>query len=83
MTVPTGDVGRIVAALSMVLDDDVLEDLVERVPNMNGTVGVRRAVVQDIGLVTLVLGENLVVQVHVLPLLKALRLMLSPSSPSS
>ena len=60
----------------MILDDDVLERLVERMADVNGSVGIRRSVMQDEGLMPLIMGEHLVVEVHVLPLLETLRLML-------
>jgi len=47
VTVPARDVGRIVARHGLKFDNDVLEDLVQRVADMNVAVGVGRAVVQD------------------------------------
>ena len=46
VAVPARDVRRIEALERARLDDDVLEDLVERVADVDGAVGVRRAVVQ-------------------------------------
>ncbi len=47
VTVPTRHIGSIVAVQCACLDDDVLQDLVHRVPDMDLAVGVRRTVVQD------------------------------------
>lgn len=49
VAIPTGDVGRIVALHSLQADDEILEQLVERVAQVDVTVGVGRAVVQNIG----------------------------------
>ncbi len=46
VAVPAGDVGRVEPHHGPRLHDDVLEDLVERVPHVDGAVGVRRPVVQ-------------------------------------
>ena len=46
VAVPTGDVGGEVPALGVAFNDEVLEDLVEGVTDVNGAVGIRRAVVQ-------------------------------------
>ncbi len=46
VTVPAGDVGRVEPHHGPRLHDDVLENLVERVPHVDGAVGVRRPVVQ-------------------------------------
>ncbi len=67
VAVPAGDVGGVEAGHGLGLDDEVLDALVERVAEVDGTVGVGRAVVQD------VLGRagagaaDLVVEVAVLP----------------
>ena len=53
---------------------EVLDDLVEGMPDMDGAVGVRRAVVQDERLAVLVLLEHRFVDVLLLPFLQALRL---------
>ena len=45
MAVPSGDVGSEVPALGVAFNDEVLEDLVEGVTDVNGAVGIRRAVV--------------------------------------
>ena len=46
MAVPAGDIGRVVAAQRLALDDDVLEHLVDGMADMNRAVRVRRAIVQ-------------------------------------
>ena len=50
VAVPAGYVGRTESAQQLRLDDDVLEHLVDRVTDMDDSVGIRRAVVQDEGL---------------------------------
>ena len=47
MAVPARDVGRAEAAQRLVLDDDVLENLVQRGADVDVAVGEGRAVVQD------------------------------------
>ncbi len=47
VAVPTGHVGRVESVERSRLDDDVLQDLVDRVPDVNRAVGIGRAVVQD------------------------------------
>ena len=49
VAVPAGHVGRIEAGHGAGLDDEILEALVERVAEMDGAVGVGRAVMQDVG----------------------------------
>ena len=46
VAVPARHVGRIEAVERARLDDDVLEDLVDRMPDMDHAVGIRRTVVQ-------------------------------------
>ena len=76
MTVPTGHVGRKIPAHAAVLYDDVLQDFVQRVPDVNRTIGIGRAVVQNEGLGAFVALQHLVVQVELLPALQALGLVL-------
>ena len=47
VTIPTRNVGRAFAAQGLILDDDVLENLVQRGADVDVTIGKRRAVVQD------------------------------------
>ena len=74
MAVPTGDIGNLVALHHPVAVDHVLGDLVHGVADVDRTVGVRRAIVQHELLVTLVLLQNLLVDLVVLPVLESLRL---------
>ena len=77
VAVPAGHVGRLVALHGPEAVDDVLGDLVLRVAEVDGAVGVRGAVVQDELVVALVLLEELGVDVVVVPLLEPLGLVLS------
>ena len=81
VAVPARDVRRLVAAHSPVAVDDVLADLVLRMAQVDGAVGVRRAVVQDELLVALVLLEELLVELVLIPLCKALGLVLGQRRP--
>ena len=74
VAVPTRHIRGEVTALGMAFVHEVLQHLVEGVADVDGAVGVRRAVVQDEGLAVLVLLENLFVDVLLLPLLKPFRL---------
>ena len=74
MAVPTGDIGDLVALHHPVAVDHVLGNLVHGVADVNRTVGVRRAVMQHELLVTLVLLQNLLVDLVVLPVLESLGL---------
>jgi hypothetical protein len=42
-----GTYGRVEARHALALDDDVLEDLVDRVPDVDVAIGVRGPIVQD------------------------------------
>src|SRR5690606_34807644 len=66
VTVPAGNVARVPAEHLLRADDEILEDLVERVTDMEVAVGVGRAVVEDVGLTTLLLPKP-VVDAHPLP----------------
>lgn len=74
VAVPTGDVGNLIALHHPVAVDHVLGDLVHGVADVDRTVGIRRAVVQHELLVTLVLLQNLLVDLVVLPVLESLGL---------
>ena len=74
VAVPTRHVRGEVPALGMAFVHEVLQHLVEGVADVDGAVGIRRAIVQDEGLAVLVLLENLFVDVLLLPLLKPFRL---------
>ena len=72
MAVPTGDIRRVVAALCMAFDHEVLQDLVEGMANVDGAVGIRRPIVENERLVATILLENLVVDVDIVPELEPL-----------
>ena len=74
MAVPTGNIGNLIALHHPVTVDHVLGDLVHGVADVDRAVGVRRAVVQHELLVTLVLLQNLLVDLVVLPVLESLGL---------
>ena len=68
MAIPTRDVRRIVSGKRTRLDDDVLENLIDRVPNMDVAVGIGRSVVQDKLRPSLGCGANALVEFALLPL---------------
>ena len=74
VAVPTGDIGNLIALHHPVTVNHVLGDLVHGMADVDRTVGVRRAVVQHELLVTLVLLQNLLVDLVVLPVLESLGL---------
>ena len=74
VAVPTGDIGNLIALHHPVAVDHVLRDLIHGVADVDRAVGVRRAVVQHELLVTLVLLQNLLVDLVVLPVLESLGL---------
>ena len=74
VAVPTGDIGDLKALHHPVTVDHVLGDLVHGVADVDRAVGVRGAVVQHELLVTLVLLQNLLVNLVVLPVLESLGL---------
>ena len=47
MTVPTGHIGGVITHHRARLDDNILEDFVDRMANMNNAIGVGRAVVKN------------------------------------
>ena len=53
VAVPAGDVGRVEAGHGFGLDDEILEALVHRRAQVDGSAGVGRAVVQDVLLLAL------------------------------
>ncbi len=71
VAVPAGDVGRVEAGHGLGLDDEVLDALVERVAEVDGAVGVGRAVVQDVLGSALAGGADLRIKVHGVPCLQA------------
>ncbi len=67
MAVPAGDVGGVEAGHGLGLDDEVLDALVEGVAEVDGSVGVGRAVVEDVFGGSGAGGANLGIQVLLLP----------------
>ncbi len=67
VVVPAGNVGCVEAAHGLHTNNEVLQRLVERMAHMQVTVGERRAIVQREAGLTLVLLQQLVVDVHLLP----------------
>ena len=74
VAVPTGDIGDLKALHHPVTVDHVLGDLIHGVADVDRAVRVRRAVVQHELLMTLVLLQNLLVDLVVLPVLESLGL---------
>ena len=81
MAVPAGNVRGLIALHGLVAVDHVLGDLVHRVAQVDGAIGVRRAVVEHEFLVALVLLEHELVDMVLLPALQALRLALRQGRP--
>ncbi len=76
MTVPARHVRRIIAHEAAGLDDHVLENLVDRVTNVNAAVGVRRAIMKDELFPPFTLLAQVAVDVEILPALEHFRLAL-------
>src|SRR5581483_5985605 len=74
VAVPARNVGRVEAGHGFGLDDEVLDALVERVTEMDGAVGVGRAVVQDVLRGAGAGSANLVIKTGGFPLREALGL---------
>ena len=81
MAVPARDVRGEITALGMRFDNEVLEDLVESMADVNRSVRIRRAVMQDERLAIFVLLQNTVIDILLDPLLQALRLVLGQVRP--
>ncbi|MNE62898.1 hypothetical protein D3C80_1582110 [compost metagenome] len=73
MAVPARNVGSIEARQGLGADDDVLEDLVDRVTDVNAAVGVGRAIVQDELRAPFADLPQLAVQVDAVPALQQFR----------
>ena len=67
MAVPAGDVGGVEAGHGLGLDDEVLDALIEGVAEVDGSVGVGRAVVEDVFGGAGAGGADLGVEVLLLP----------------
>ena len=76
MAVPAGDVGGVEAGHGFGLDDEILDALVEGVAEVDGSVGIGRAVVEDVFGSSSAGGANLGIQVLLLPYLEAFWLVL-------
>ncbi len=74
MTVPAGNVIRVLARHLLAADDHVLQDLVEAGADMDMAVGVRRAVMQQEGLASLGVLAQLSIEAEPLPALEQFRL---------
>ena len=58
MAIPAGDVRRIIALHALTFDDDIFEDLVQRMTNVNVAIGIGGAVVQsEVGLLLVRLAK--------------------------
>ena len=83
VAIPAGNVGRAFAAQGLILDDDVLENLVQRGADVDVAVGERRAVVQDEFLRARARGLNFRRKdLRGFPFFQALRLARRPGRPS-
>ena len=76
VAVPAGDVGGVEAGHGLGLDDEVLDALVEGVAEVDGAVGVGRAVVEDVLGGSGAGGADLVIQMLFLPAFEACGLIL-------
>lgn len=76
VAIPARHIGRVVARQGLGADNDVLENLVDRVTDVNAAVGVRRAIVQDELRTVAANGPQLLVQTDVVPELEGFRLAL-------
>src|SRR5262249_56341288 len=76
VAVPPGDVVRIEAKHLLAARDDILQDLIERVPNMDIAIGVGRAVMQDEFVTAIRAGAQLLVEIALFPARQDFRLAL-------
>ena len=76
MAIPAGHIRRVKSGQRFGFDNDVLEDLIDRVANVQLTVGVGRAIVKDKAWFALARLAHLGIQVHVCPGLESLGLTL-------
>ena len=74
VTIPARHIGRIVTAESPGFDDDVLENLVDRMADVDVAVGIGRSVMQNIFRPAAPLLAQLAVEIDFLPMLQDLRL---------
>ena len=76
VAIPARDIGSVKARQRFGLDDDVFEYLIDGMPNVELTIGVGGAVVEDKGRFTLPRFTHLAIQIHRSPSLKTLGLAL-------
>ena len=81
VVIPAGDIGGVAAPHGVGAGDDVLQGLVQGMAHVQAAVGERRAVMQGEAGLALVLLQQLVVEVHVLPALEHFRLPLGQARP--
>ena len=81
VVVPAGDIGGVVPAHGIAAVDEVLQGLVQGVAHVQGAVGEGRAVVEGEQGLALVLLQQLVVKVQLLPIAQHLRLPLGQTRP--
>ena len=81
VVVPAGDIGGVVAPHGVHTGDEVLQGLVKGVAHVQRAVGERRAVVEVEQGLALVLLQQLVVEVELLPVLEHVRLALGQARP--
>ena len=81
MGVITGHVGSLKTRHVLVADDDILDDLVQRGAHMNGTVGIRRAVMQNKLRIARIVFDHLLVDTVGFPILQHLRLFFRQTGP--
>ena len=76
VAVPTRNEGGVKARQRLEFDDDVFKYLVDGMPNVELTIGIRGAIVEDKGRFALPRFAHLAIQIHLSPSLKALGLAL-------
>ena len=81
MVVPAGDIGGVAAPHGVGPGDDVLQGLIQGMTHVEAAVGERRAVVEGKAGFALVLFQQLIVEVHILPALEHFRLPLGQARP--
>ena len=81
MVIPAGDIGGVIAPHGVHTSDEVLQGLVQGVTHVQRAVGERRAVMEGEQGLALVLLQQLVIEVDLLPVLQHIRLALGKASP--
>ncbi|MCG3770275.1 MAG: hypothetical protein JW384_01421 [Nitrosomonadaceae bacterium] len=77
MTIPTWYIGRVKARQGLTLDDDVLQDFIDCMPDMDISIGIGRTVVQYKFGPSFADFADLLIKFPFLPILKHDRLTLS------